>query len=123
MNSINFPKMFTSSSTRISSDLSATKQNCRLLLKSEKGEFVSDPYFGIRIKKYIFDQNSYVLRDILVDEIYTQLAQFMPQLLVNRKDIQIVQQGSKVYAKFKAQNRIDFVTNMYEIVLVNPEEK
>ena len=123
MNSINFPKMFTSSSTRINSGLDATKQNCRLLLKSEKGEFVSDPYFGIRIKKYIFDQNSYVLRDILVDEIYTQLAQFMPQLLVKRKDIQIIQQGSKLYAKFKAQNRIDFVTNMYEIVLVNPEEK
>ena len=123
MNSINFPKMFTSSSTRINSGLDATKQNCRLLLKSEKGEFVSDPYFGIRIKKYIFDQNSYVLRDILVDEIYTQLAQFMPQLLVKRKDIQIIQQGSKLYAKFKAQNRIDFVTNMYEIVLVNPEQK
>lgn len=123
MNSIAFPKMFTSSGTNTKTGLDATKQNTRLLLKSEKGEFISDPYFGIRLKRYIFEQNSFVLKDILIDEIYAQLAQFVPQLLVKRKDIEIIQKDNYVYAKFKATNRIDFVTNMYEIVLVNPEEK
>lgn len=124
MNSIGFPKMFTSSSTLIKNGLDATKQNTYLLLKTEKGEFISDPYFGIRLKRYIFEQNSFVLKDVLIDEIYSQLAQFMPQLLVRRADIEIIQQErGKIYAKFKAQNRIDFVTNMYEIVLLNPEER
>ena len=123
MNSISFPKMFTSGSTKITKDLDATKQNTYLLLRSEKGEFIGDPYFGIRLKRFTFEPNSYVLKDILIDEIYSALAQFEPQIFVRRKDIQIVQVGSKVYAKFKAQNRIDFVTNMYEIVLFNLEEK
>ena len=123
MTSIKFPKMFTSGSTLVCNDLDATNQNCYLLLKSEKGNFISDPYFGVRLRKYMFEQNSYILRDILIDEIYTQLAQFLPQLIVNRKDIDIVQSGNKVYVKFKATNKIDFVTNMYEIVLLNPEEK
>ena len=122
MNSIDFPKMFTTSGTRIRSDLDATKQNTYLLLKSEKGGFLY-PYFGIRLKRYTFEQNSYVLKDILIDEIYTQLAQFIPQLLVDRKDIQLIQQGEKVYVKFKALNRIDFITNTYEILILNPEEK
>lgn len=123
MNSIDFPKMFTSSGSRIVTDLDATKQNTYLLLKSEKGEFLSDPYFGIRLKRYTFEQNSYVLKDILIDEIYTQLAQFIPQLLVDRKDIELIQQGEKVYVKFKGLNRIDFVTNTYEILILNPEDK
>lgn len=123
MNSINFPKMFTSSGSRIVTDLDATKQNTYLLLKSEKGGFLSDPYFGIRLKRYTFEQNSYVLKDILIDEIYTQLAQFIPQLLVDRKDIELIQQGEKVYVKFKGLNRIDFVTNTYEILILNPEDK
>jgi len=123
MNSIKFPKMFTSSGTNVVSGLTATKQNAYLLLKSEKGTFVSDPYFGIRLRRYTFEQNSYVLRDILIDEIYTQLAQFMPQLIVRRKDITIVQRDGKLYARFKAKNVIDFVTNMYEIVLLNAEER
>ena len=123
MKSLSFPKMFTNSSVKIVKDFDATKQNTYLLLKSEKGEFLSDPYFGIRLKRYIFEQNSYILRDILIDEIYTQLAQFMPQLLVDRKDIEIIQRNNRVYLKFKAKNRIDFTTNMYEIVLLNPEDK
>ena len=123
MESISFPKMFTSSGTKIKSGLEATKQNSYLLLKTEKGEFISDPYFGIRLKRYIFEQNSFLLKDVLIDEIYSQLAQFMPQLLVNRKNIEIIQHDNKINDKFTAQNRIDFVTNMYEIVLLNPEEK
>lgn len=123
MNSIGFPKLFTSSSVNIKKDLEATRQNTRLLLKSEKGEFISDPYFGIRLKRYTFEQNSLVLKDVIIDEIYSQIAQFMPQLLIRRADIELIQQNNKLYAKFKAQNRIDFTTNMYEIVLLNPEEK
>ena len=123
MNSISFPKMFTSSSTKIVKDLDASKQNTYLLFRTEKGEFISDPYFGIKLKRYIFDQNSFYLKDILIDDITTAIAQFMPQLLVRRKDVEIIQQDSKVYAKFRAQNKLDFVTDMYQIVLLNPEEK
>lgn len=123
MKSIEFPKMFNSNSTRLVEDLAATKQNLKTLLYSEKGELFGDPYFGIRLKNYIYEQNNYILKDIIIDEIYTQLALFMPQLVVYRKDIEIIQERASLICKFKATNQIDFTTNMYQIVLLTEEQE
>lgn len=123
MRSIMFPNMFKSNSTNVTtSSLQATKQNTKLLLYSEKGSLFGDPYFGIRLKRYIFDQNNYILKDILIDEIYTQLALFIPQLKVERKDIKIVQEMAKIYCSFKGTNQIDFTVNSYNLVLYNENE-
>lgn len=113
--------MFNSNSTKIVKNLSATKQNALLLLYSEKGELFGDPYFGIRLKRYLYDQNNYILKDVIIDEIYTQLALFMPQLKVNRNDIKIIQERAKLYCNFKAINQVDFTTDMYSLVLYNEE--
>ena len=51
---------FGGTSTRVVYDEDATKQNLLALLNSEKGEFLGDPYFGIRLKRYLFEQNNYV---------------------------------------------------------------
>lgn len=123
MKSISFPDMFNSNSTKIRKDLSATKQNTLLLLHSEKGELFGDPYFGIRLKRYLFDQNNYILKDIIIDEIYTQLALFLPQVKVNRKDIKITQDRGILYCSFKAINQLDFTTDMYSLVLYEDKEK
>lgn len=121
MRSIEFPKMFDSNSTRTVKDLDATRQNTLLLLHSEKGELFGDPYFGIRLKAYLFNQNNYILRDMIIDEIYTQLALFLPQLRINRSDIKIIQERAKLYCTFKARNLIDYTTDMYSLVLYNEE--
>lgn len=117
MKSFDFPKMFNTNSTRTISDKEATKRNLESLLHCEKGEFLSDPYYGIRLKRYMFEQNSSVLKDIIVDEIYTQIALFMPQLKVTRKDITITQSKATLYAKIKCVNRVDFTTDLYNIVI------
>lgn len=124
MKSIEFPKMFNTNNTRVVKDyLKATKQNTLLVLRSEKGELFGDPYFGIRLKRYLFDQNSYILKDVIIDEIYTQLALFVPQLKVQRKDINIVQdqEKGKLYCTVKGINQIDFTTNTYNLVLYEDE--
>lgn len=123
MNSIQFPKMFNNSSTNVVKDYDATLQDVKLLLCSEKGELFGDPFFGIRIKRYTFNQNNYILKDILIDEILTQLRTFAPQLNVERRDIDIIQNGKKMYVKIKAINKIDFTTNMYELVLMEDNER
>lgn len=121
MISIRFPDMFKSNSTNNVKDLDATKQNTLLLLYSEKGELFGDPYFGIRLKRYLFDQNNYILKDIIIDEIYTQLALFMPQLVVERKNIKIIQDRAKLYCNFTAVNQVDFTTDTYSLVLYDEE--
>ena len=121
MNSIAFPVIFNNTSTKIVEDHKATAQNLQLLLLSDRGSFFGDPYYGTIIKQLIFEPNNYVLRDIVIDAIYTAVLQFMPQILVNRKDITIVQKGVDIYVTIKAINMLDYVTDMYNINLLNYE--
>jgi len=119
MISIAFPEMFTRTVTNTVDDYYATLQNLKMLLWSEKGELYGDPYFGTGLKKYLYEQNDSVLKDILIDDIYTAVATFMPQLIINRNDIEITIDGERVLATIKATNRVDFQTNLYNIVLLD----
>lgn len=121
MQSISFPNLFTNTTTRLLSDHEATVSNLRLLLLSEKNSLFGDPYFGTNIRKLIFEPNNVVLQDIVIDEIYTAILQFMPQVLVKRTDITIVQQGSDLFVTIRALNLLDYTTDLYNINLVSYE--
>jgi len=118
MKSIAFPNMFNRTNTNVVSDYYATLQNLKMLLWSEKNELLGDPYFGAGVKRYLYEQNDNVLRDILIDEIYTAIATFMPQLYLERKNITIEATHNAVIAHISAMNRINFQTNLYNIVLL-----
>ena len=127
MRSIHFPKMFNTNSTRVwksSEHLNATKQNIKLVLYSERGELIGDPYFGLMLRHFMFDQNNYILRDQIIDMIYTQLAIFIPQVHVERKDITIFQdrEKAKLYCEFSGVNQIDYQLNTYQLVLFDSNE-
>lgn len=127
MRSIKFPKMFNPNSTRVwksSEHLEATKQNTKLLLNTNRGELFGDPYFGLMFKRYLFDQNSYILKDAVIDMIYTQLAIFIPQVKVKREDIEIIQdrERGKLYCRFSGISQIDYTFNTYNLVLFDEKE-
>lgn len=122
MKSIKFPEMIRHHYVDTISDIDATYQNLKLFLTSEKGEFVFDPFFGIRLKRYIFEQNNFILRDIIIDEIYEQITIFMPQLIIRRDDITITADRAKIYCNIKARNQKDFELNSYNLVLYNSGE-
>jgi len=122
MRSIKFPDMFSRTKTNLVTDYDATLQNLKMLLWSEKGELFGDPYYGTGLKKYLFDQNDYVLQDILIDNIYTAICLFIPQIKIERKDITLVkEENGKLTITIKAINRADFTTNLYSIVLLEAE--
>ena len=104
--------------------LQATKQNLKLTLWSERGELLGDPYFGLMLKHYLFNQNNTILRDIIIDMIYTQVALFLPQLKIERKDIEIVQDLRKgqLICYITGRNQIDYTLNTYELVLFKSTE-
>jgi phage baseplate assembly protein W len=119
--------MFNTNSTRVwkaSEYKEATKQNTKLLLHCERGELIGDPYFGLLLKHFMFDPNSYILRDQIIDMIYTQLAQFIPQVRVERKDISVFQdrEKGKLYCEFSGVNQIDYTVNTYSLVLFDVSE-
>lgn len=122
MRSYKFPKMFKSNSSQIWREDEygkATRQNALLLLQSERGELVCDPYFGILLKHYMFNQNSYILKDMLIDTLYTQIAIFLPQIRVTRNSIDIIsdKQKGKLFCKFSGINQIDYTHNTFNLLL------
>jgi len=128
MRSIKFPKMFNTNSTNVwksTEYLDATKQNTILVLHTTRGELFGDPYFGLMLKRYLFDQNNYILRDAIIDTIYTQLAMFIPQVKVRREDISIVQdkERGKLYCNFSGINQIDYTNNTFNLVLFESENE
>lgn len=122
MNSICFPSMFdTTNNTKVYGQkdyLAATKQNTSLLLHCERGELFGDPYFGLLFKHYLFNPNNYILKDILIDMIYTQIVLFIPQIKIERKNIDIIQeQQGTLVCKFSCINQIDYQLNTYNLTL------
>ncbi len=125
MKSVGFPKMINNkTSTNIIEDREATRNNIKNLLGSEKGSLFGDPYFGIRLKYYLFEQNSRVLKDILIDEIYSQIKVFIPQVFINRRDIDIIQTKRGVLeVKIKVTYRSDFTQENFSLVLFKEGER
>ena len=127
MRSLKCPKMFNTNSTNVwksSEYLEATKQNTELVLHTTRGELFGDPYFGLMLKKYLFDQNNLILKDAIVDTIYTQLAIFIPQVKVKRNDIEIVQdkEKGKLYCNFRGVSQIDYAINTFNLVLYDDRD-
>lgn len=120
--SLSFPDIFSNASTNIVQGHEATAQNLKSTLFAEKRSVFGDPYFGSNIKRRIFEQNDIILKDLLIDDIYTAIATFMPQIKVERKDIEITSNTAQVQVTIKARNLIDFNMEEFNIALFNLEE-
>lgn len=119
INSIAFPDMLSSTRMNVISEDDATESNLRLLLLSPRKSLFGDPYYGNELKDVIFSQSGQIIKDLIVDEIYTAIAVFMPQLSVSRDDISIETDGVELYTTFKATNLLNYTTNLYNIKLTN----
>ena len=120
--SIAFPNMFTRTSTNFVTDKEATFQDLKYLILSEKGELFGDPFYGVGLKKYLFDQNDTIIKDLVLDDMYTAIATFMPQLRINRNDLKL-RTGDKgeIFVDIRAINQLDFTTDLYSIVLLETD--
>ena len=117
MYSIAFPNFLKSARTELYQDNKATLSNLKLLLASEKKSLFGDPYYGSNLKRFLFEQNNKILRHLIIDDIYTAILEFMPQLYVERNYIKVNSDGHKVTTTVKCINKVDHQINLYEINL------
>ena len=122
MNAVSFPNMLSANRTIIVKDLEATKQNLTCLLLSYKKTMLGDPYFGTNLRKLFYESNNDILRDLVIDDIYTSINTFMPQIRVIRKNIEVTSDRNSVYVHIKAQNMLDYSFEEYNIKLLDVEE-
>lgn len=122
MYSIQFPRMVSNTNALLVQDHEATVQNLKLALLSEKNTLLGDPYFGTNLKRFTYEQNNQILRDLVIDDIYTAIIDFMPQIRVSRSDITVTSDRAKIYANIRATNLVDYTTDLYNINLTELEE-
>lgn len=122
MNAIRFPDMLSSNKAAIVSDKAATYQNLKLLLLSNKYTLFGDPYFGSNIRRLLFEYNNVILQDLVIDDIYSAINTYMPQIRVLRQNIVVTSDGNSVSVTIRAQNLLDYSFDEYTINLLNVEE-
>ena len=121
MYSIRFPEMLLSQKAVLVQDHDATFQNLKYLLLSDKMSMMGDPYYGTNLKRLLYSQSK-ILKDILLDDIYTAVARFMPQIRMSRNDMDIYVEDQNVYVQFSCTNIVDHVNNLYKICLTSTEQ-
>lgn len=119
MRSISWPEMFTKTSTNVVSDKEATSQNLKILLQTDNNEVFGDPEFGANLTQFLYDPNDSIVLDLLKDAIYTAIATYMPQLVVNRSDINLKSDKRTVYVEITALNKINYQTDLYNTTLTS----
>jgi hypothetical protein len=123
MKSLSWPKMFSSTNTVLNEDKAAIYTNLKLLLSSERLSLFGDPYFGTCLYQAAFRQNTGILIDLLIEEIYSTIQIYMPQLIVERKDISIYSNKESLIGRLKVTYRKDRTTDLYFINLTNNLEE
>lgn len=122
MTSFKFPNMLSNTASNIITDNDATYSNLKLLLLSPKGSLFGDPYYGTKLRNILFEQNSNLLVDIIKDEIFTDIFEFIPQLECTRNDITISSKGTAIYCTIKCKNKLNGEVNLYTIKLLEDGE-
>jgi len=61
----------------------AIKQNLRVLLLTNRGEYQNDFYYGVGIRKAIFEPNTPQLKDAIRESILDQTRRYMPYISVS----------------------------------------
>lgn len=119
MYSFGWPEMLRSNTSKLIKDKEAILSNLRLLLNSERLSLFGDPYFGIQLKQFKFEQNDSIIVDLVIDEIYTTIMQFLPQLFVRRSDIRVYAEGLNLFAEVRALYKLDNTSDLYVINLTS----
>ena len=121
MKCIAWPNMFSGNAqtTNILQEKEAVGKTLELLFNSEKGECFGDPYFGVHLKPILFEQNSPILTDLLIDRIHSAIVDYIPQVTVTRNDISIRRDSLNLYGIINVVYNIDNTSDLYSIQLTN----
>lgn len=121
MYSFAFPTMLTNTRSALLSDLEAVRSNLKLTLQSERLSLFGDPLFGTQLKRLIFEQSHSIVVDLVIDEIYTTIITFIPQVYLSREDIELTTNGVDLFVTIHYVYLPNNTSDLYKINLTNYE--
>lgn len=117
MHSFSFPKMLNSTTANLLQDKEGIRSNMILLLSTERNTLFGDPYFGSELKKYLYEQSGSIIPDLLIDELYTTITKFIPQVSISRKNIKVYVSKNVLYADIRYHYVVDNTSDLFTIEL------
>lgn len=119
MTSFNFPEMLHTARSSLLEDSEAIRNNLLLGLSTEPGSLFGDPYWGCRLRRFIFEQPSTPIRDLIIDAIYTYILEFVPQIHIERKNIIVNTVSNELQVSLSYIIKSTGVSDMYSIKLAD----
>lgn len=123
MYSLAWPDIFDSVNTKLLQDKDAIKSNLILLLNSDRLSLFGDPYYGTMLKPVIFQPNNNIIADLLIDELYTTIRNYIPQITVDRNSIRVMSDKIDLYVTINVIYNIDNTSDLYMINLTNNQQE
>ena len=118
MTSFGFPTMIKSSTSSLREGKDAVNSNLQLLFQTSKRSLFGDPYFGNELMGNFYENESSIVKDVLIDEVYKMITDFMPHIYVERKGITInVDENDNLVLRVFYIYLEDNTSNLYDIQL------
>lgn len=122
MYSIGFPDIFNGSTVFLDKDYEAIKNNLELLLGSNVGGLYGDPQYGTKIKTTLWDQaHEYVMKTLTKEDLFEAIYSYMPQVEINRDDIEVEVVGNFVEVTIKAKGDAGIKTDLLTLQFMKDE--
>ena len=118
MKSFSWPDIFKGGRVEIISDKDAIKSNLKLLLGAEKTGLFGDPGFGTLLKRYLYEQNTTVMQDLVREEIFDSIRRYAPQVRVDRSGIIIEKDKTTVYININYTYINETISDMFSIQIL-----
>lgn len=93
--------------------LESVQQNLKMLILTNPGERIMNPDFGVGIRKLLFEQDTQLLQQTIIDKINIQISKYMN--FIDLLDIQITGSGQ--------DNNTIYIQIKYSIPILNETEE
>ena len=111
--------MISGNRARLLKDHDAVKNDLALLLYSDKLTLFGDPNFGTALRNAIFENDSTLLYDLVVDELLSVLITYMPTITVERDDISVSVVDNVIVCKISCRYNDTGEYDLFDIALTS----
>lgn len=105
----------------VKSDADLVSESITRIIMTNTGERVSNPYFGVNLKNFLFEPNDETSKNQITYSLRQQLSQYEPRALIG--DIKLEQEDNSIYItiQFALQQDINKSIEEVKIKFVNEE--
>ena len=93
----------------------AIKQNMKMLILTNKGEYVWDSNFGVGLSGYLFENETVLNTGFLEGQIRSQISEYMPYVIVDGIEIELNGEGQSLLVQIRFRWNGKSIPDLFEV--------